>query len=218
MIDPLFWLGLSILLVAVSLTAVLVAALPALNELARAARSIEKLADTLRRELPPTLEAIRLTGMEISDLTDDINEGVNSASQVVKQVDLSLEGAKQQAKKVQVTTKSVFTGLKAAWKTFTRPSGSNDSPPRRSTGRLPASQRTPLELRDSLRDSGTSRAGSKEAPYAADTYREIGSQHAASPSHSLLGSEDLAQPDRGRDATPPSNLPPRVQAQPPEPE
>lgn len=55
MIDPLFWLGLSILLVAVSLTAVLVAALPALQEIAKAARSIEKLADTLSRELPPTL-------------------------------------------------------------------------------------------------------------------------------------------------------------------
>ncbi len=66
MIDPLFWLGLSILLVAVSLTAVLIAALPALQELARAARSAEKLFDTLQREFPPTLEAIRLTGLEIS--------------------------------------------------------------------------------------------------------------------------------------------------------
>jgi uncharacterized protein YoxC len=97
-IDPLFWLGLSILLVAVSLTAVLIAALPALQELGRAARSIEKLADTLRRELPPTLEAIRLTGLEISDLTDDVSEGVKSAGQVVKQVDQSLSGARNQRK------------------------------------------------------------------------------------------------------------------------
>ncbi|MBC6418884.1 MAG: hypothetical protein GDA44_08905, partial [Prochloron sp. SP5CPC1] len=51
-IDPLFWLGLSILLVAVSLTAVLIAALPAFQELARAARSAEKLFDTLQREFP----------------------------------------------------------------------------------------------------------------------------------------------------------------------
>ncbi len=209
MIDPLFWLGLSILLVAVSLTAVLVAALPALHELARAARSVEKLADTLRRELPPTLEAIRLTGMEISDLTDDINEGVNSATQVVKQVDRSLDSAKQQAKKVQVTTKSVFTGLKAAWKTFTRPNSSNDSP-RRSSGRLPASQRTPLELRD--------RPGSPETSHATDSYRDLGSQHAINPSHPQLGSEDLTEPNPGKEATPSANLPPRVQAQPPEPE
>ncbi|MEQ8957117.1 MAG: DUF948 domain-containing protein, partial [Coleofasciculus sp. C2-GNP5-27] len=94
MIDPLFWLGLCILLVAVSLTAVLVAALPALQELARAARSVEKLADTLRRELPPTLESIRLTGLEISDLSNDMNEGVKSAGQVVQQVDQSIKGAK----------------------------------------------------------------------------------------------------------------------------
>ncbi|MEM7581337.1 MAG: DUF948 domain-containing protein, partial [Cyanobacteria bacterium P01_A01_bin.80] len=62
MSEPLFWLGLSILLVAVSLTALLVAAIPALQEVARAARSAEKLFDTLSRELPPTLEAVRLTG------------------------------------------------------------------------------------------------------------------------------------------------------------
>jgi hypothetical protein len=130
-------------LVAVSLTAVLVAALPALQELGRAARSIEKLADTLRRELPPTLEAIRLTGLEISDLTDDVSEGVKSAGQVVKQVDQSLSGAKNQAKKVQVNTRGVVAGVKAAWKTWRRPSTG-----RRSIDRLPPSQRMPLELRE----------------------------------------------------------------------
>ena len=120
MLDPIFWLGLSILLVAVSLTAVLVAALPALQELARAARSAEKLFDTLSRELPPTLESIRLTGLEISDLTDEVNKGVQSASQVVQQVDDSIDTAKKQAQKVQVTTKSVWAGLKAGWKTLTK--------------------------------------------------------------------------------------------------
>ena len=143
MIDPLFWLGLSILLVAVSLTAVLVVALPVLQEIARAARSVEKLADTLRRELPPTLEAIRLTGLEISDLTDDVSEGVKSAGQVVKQVDQNLSSAKNQAQKVQVNTRGVVAGVKAAWKTWRRPSVG-----RRSIDRLPPSQRTPLELRE----------------------------------------------------------------------
>jgi hypothetical protein len=143
-IDPLFWLGLSILLVAVSLTAVLVAALPALQELARAARSAEKLFDTLRRELPPTLEAIRLTGLEISDLTDDVSEGVKSAGQVVKQVDQSLSGAKNQAKKVQVNTRGVVAGVKAAWKTWNRPSTG-----RKSVDRLPPSQRKALDLHES---------------------------------------------------------------------
>lgn len=142
MIDPLFWLGLSILLVAVSLTAVLIALLPAVQELARAARSAEKLFDTLRRELPPTLEAIRLTGMEISDLTDDVNEGVKSATQVVKQVDRSVGTAKKQAQNVQVSTKSVLAGVKAAWRTFRQPGGG-----RRGSDRLPPSQRTPVEFR-----------------------------------------------------------------------
>ncbi|KJH70001.1 hypothetical protein [Aliterella atlantica] len=134
MIEPLFWLGLSILLVAVSLTAVLVTAIPALQELARAARSAEKLFDTLRRDLPPTLEAIRLTGLEISELTDDVSDGVKSASQVAKQVDRSIDGAKKQAQKVEIGTRSVFAGVTAAWKTFNRTSN-------RRTERLTPSQR-----------------------------------------------------------------------------
>ncbi len=121
MAEPIFWLGVSILLVAVCLAAVLVAALPALQELSRAARSIEKLADTLNRELPPTLEAIRLTGLEISDLTDDISGGVQNASSVARQVDQGLSGARQQAREVKVTTRSVVAGFKAAWRTWTRP-------------------------------------------------------------------------------------------------
>lgn len=141
MIDPLFWLGLSILLVAVSLTAVLVAALPALQELARAARSAEKLFDTLRRDLPPTLDAIRLTGLELTELTDDVSEGVQNAGQVVKKVDQSLEQAKQQAQNIQVNTKSVFTGVKAAWRSFTRAPSS-----RRSIDRLTPSQRQTMHL------------------------------------------------------------------------
>lgn len=142
-IDPLFWLGLSLLLVAVSLTAVLIAAIPALQELGRAARSVEKLADTLRRELPPTLEAIRLTGLEISDLTDDVTESVKSAGHVAQQVDQSLSTMKHQAKKVQVNSRGVVAGVKAAWKTWRR---SNSV--RRAVDRLPASQRTALELRE----------------------------------------------------------------------
>lgn len=132
MIDPLFWLGLSVLLVAVSLTAVLVALLPTLQELARAARSAEKLFDTLSRELPPTLESIRLTGLELTDLTDDVGQGVQSAGRVVKQVDQSLSGVRQQAKKVQKTTRSVMIGVRAAWQSLTQ------APPAKRTDRLAA--------------------------------------------------------------------------------
>lgn len=144
MTDPLFWLGLSILLVAASLTAVLVAAIPALQEVARAARSAEKFFDTLSRELPPTLNAIRTTGLEITDLTEDVSEGVKSASQVVKQVDQSLDSARKQAQNIQVNTRSIFVGVKTAWKTFTRPKPSRRS----SLERLPIPEKKPLNLRD----------------------------------------------------------------------
>ena len=143
MIDPLFWLGLSILLVAASLTAVLVAAIPALQELARAARSAEKLFDTLYRELPPTLDAIRMTSLEITDLTDDVSEGVKSAGQVVKQVDQSLDSAKKQAQNVQTGTRSFMVGVQAAWKTFTRSKSS-----RRTVDRLSPSQKAKLTLQE----------------------------------------------------------------------
>ncbi|MEM8781036.1 MAG: DUF948 domain-containing protein [Cyanobacteria bacterium P01_G01_bin.49] len=120
MSDPLFWLGCSLFLVAVSLTAVLIAALPALQELARAARSAEKLFDTLEREFPPTLESIRLTGLEISELTDDIDSGVKSASDIVQQVDHSLHNTRQQISRVQQGTRRLASGVKIAWQTWNR--------------------------------------------------------------------------------------------------
>ncbi len=137
MIDPLFWLGLSLLLVAGSLTAVLVAALPALRELSRAARSAEKLFDTLSRDLPPTLEAIRLTGLELTDLSDDVSEGVQEAGRVVKQVDQSIGTVRQQAKKAQKVTRSVVVGVRAAWQNLMQP------PPSARASRLSQASRPP---------------------------------------------------------------------------
>ena len=120
--EPIFWLVCSLLLVTVCLTAVLMAAIPALRELARASRSAERLFDTLYKELPPTLESIRLTGSEISDLTDDLSGGVESAGNVVKQVDQGLRVAQRQVKEAGVLTQSVWTGVQVAWKTLTKPS------------------------------------------------------------------------------------------------
>ncbi|WP_322745568.1 hypothetical protein [Plectonema radiosum] len=139
--EPLFWLGLSILLVAVSLTALLVAAIPALQEVARAARSAEKLFDTLSRELPPTLEAIRLTGLEITDLTDNVSDGIKSASGVAQQVDQSINSAKKQAQNVQSGTRSVLVGVKTAWKTFTNPKPNRRAIERQATSQKAVSRR-----------------------------------------------------------------------------
>lgn len=118
MTEPLFWLGLSLTMVSISLTAVLVVALPALQELARAARSAEKLFDNLNREFPPTLEAIRLTGLEISELTDDLNQGVRTVEDVAKTVDRGVTVAKQGTKKVQGGSKRLLAGVKAAWRSW----------------------------------------------------------------------------------------------------
>jgi hypothetical protein len=166
-IDPLFWLGFSILLVAASLTAVLVAAIPALQELARAARSAEKLFDTLSRELPPTLNAIRTTGLEITDLTDDVSEGVKSAGQVVKQVDQSLDGARKQAQNLQVGTRSIFVGVKTAWKTFTRQKSS-----RRSLERLSSNEKTSFNLREREALKPENRRNKSEMYRSHDGYSE----------------------------------------------
>jgi hypothetical protein len=135
--DPLFWLALSFLLVVISLTAVLMVAIPALRELGRAARSAEKLFDTLGRELPPTLEAIRLTGLEITELTDDVTEGVQSAGQVVQQVNQSLTSAQTGAKRLNTGTKSLFAGARAAWRALT-----TDEPPQ--AGRRPSARDSAL--------------------------------------------------------------------------
>lgn len=149
MVDPVFWLGLSILLVAVSLTAMLTAALPALKELGRAARSAEKLFDTLNRELPPTLESIRLTGLEITNLTDDVGDGVQSAGRVVQQIDQSITGLKKQASSAQASTRNFMVGLKAAWKSLRRGSPS----PQRTPDRLPPGNRSSFPLEEGYIDS-----------------------------------------------------------------
>ncbi len=136
--DPLFWLGVSLALVACSLVAVLAALIPAVRELRRAARSVEKLADTLSRELPPTLEAIRLTGLEITDLTDEAGDSVKRAGRVIQEVDRSLDRAKQQTETARTTARSLAAGVKVAWRTWKRRE-------RRDRSSLPKS-RPPLDL------------------------------------------------------------------------
>ncbi|MEL6441560.1 MAG: hypothetical protein AAFQ80_20190 [Cyanobacteria bacterium J06621_8] len=127
MIDPLFWLGFSLFLVSFSLFAVLLVTIPTLQEVARAARSAEKLFDTLNREFPPTLEAIRLTGKEVGELTEDLNQGINNATGVVKQVDQSLLTAKEQVQQVQLNSIGLIAGVKTAWRVWRNPQGDRSS-------------------------------------------------------------------------------------------
>lgn len=127
MIDPLFWLGLSLFLVSFSLFAVLLVTIPTLQEISRAARSAEKLFETLNREFPPTLEAIRLTGTEVGELTNDINQGINSATGVAKQVDQGLVNAQRQVQQAQQTSRGLIAGVRAAWQVWRDPSKTKTS-------------------------------------------------------------------------------------------
>ncbi|OMO84666.1 hypothetical protein CCACVL1_10728 [Corchorus capsularis] len=79
------------LLTSVAFTSLVVAAVPTLHAMGRAAVSLSKLADAAREELPSTMAAIRLSGMEISDLTlelsdlsQEIADGVNKSAQAVQ--------------------------------------------------------------------------------------------------------------------------------------
>ncbi|MDV3353177.1 DUF948 domain-containing protein [Leptothoe sp. ISB3NOV94-8A] len=121
MTDPLIWLGLSILLLGFGLVALVCVSIPALIGLARAARSAEKFFDTLDRELPRTLEAMRHTGADLSDLADDMTDSVSSARNIVKQVDQSLSDVRLQASQVKRSTRSVAVGFRAAWRVLTKP-------------------------------------------------------------------------------------------------
>ncbi|CAM6106983.1 unnamed protein product [Calypogeia fissa] len=74
-----------------ALSCVLLAAIPTLIAMKRAAESLGKLADTAREELPGTMAAVRLSGMEISDLTmelsdlgQEISAGVRNSSRAVR--------------------------------------------------------------------------------------------------------------------------------------
>jgi methyl-accepting chemotaxis protein len=108
-------------MVAFSLVTVAVALLPAVRELQRAARSLEKLSDTLSKELPPTLEALRLTGLEIGELSEEVSSGVKNAGEAIEQVNQGVSGVRQQAQRVRGTTRSLAAGVRTAWQVWRNP-------------------------------------------------------------------------------------------------
>lgn len=82
----------------VAFTSLVVAAVPTLLAMRRAAISLSKLADTAREELPSTMAAIRLSGMEISDLTlelsdlsQEIADGVNKSARAVQAAEAGIK-------------------------------------------------------------------------------------------------------------------------------
>ncbi|TYH28677.1 hypothetical protein ES288_A02G162900v1 [Gossypium darwinii] len=95
--------------VAVSATWLFLSAIPALLAFKRAAESLEKLMDVTREELPDTMAAVRLSGMEISDLTmeltdlgQEITQGVRSSTRAVRLAEERLRGLKDIASSASV--------------------------------------------------------------------------------------------------------------------
>ncbi|RXI09410.1 hypothetical protein DVH24_034027 [Malus domestica] len=114
--------------VAVSATWLLCSAIPALLAFKRAAQSLEKLMDVIREELPDTMAAVRLSGMEISDLTmelsdlgQEITQGVRSSTRAVRVAEERLRRLTNMAPSVSfqfgfgaVDVKFIFTCLASA--------------------------------------------------------------------------------------------------------
>ncbi|KAE8715829.1 shikimate kinase [Hibiscus syriacus] len=85
--------------VAISVTWLFLSAIPTLLAFKRAAESLEKLMDVTREELPDTMAAVRLSGMEISDLTMElsdlgqgITQGVRGSTKAVRLAEERLRG------------------------------------------------------------------------------------------------------------------------------
>ncbi|MEO0769319.1 MAG: DUF948 domain-containing protein [Cyanobacteria bacterium J06649_4] len=162
--NPFFWLGISILLVAISLMALLTVAILTLQELARAARSAEKLLDTLNKEIPPTLNDLRLTGKELSGLSDEVSGSVQSARSVVEQVDKGITEAKVHAYKAQVTTRSFFAGATAAFKVLAGQPRRRRRPPTRRPPIQPTAAPSPNPVLPSPSSSSTVPASPNTKP------------------------------------------------------
>lgn len=171
--NPFFWLGISILLVAISLMALLTVAIFTLQELARAARSAEKLLDTLNKELPATLKDLRTTGKDLSGLTDEVTGGVQSARNVASQVDKSLSDVKVHTKRAQITTRSLVAGTAAALRVLLKKPRRRRRPPPQSASRsAPAPRRGPAPAEIATRKSAEI-ATKKSAETTAETTADV---------------------------------------------
>lgn len=77
----------------IAFTSLVVAAIPTLLALKRTAKSLAKLADTACVELPSTMAAIRLSGLEISDLTVELSDLSQEMADSVSKSTLAVKAA-----------------------------------------------------------------------------------------------------------------------------
>ncbi|XP_078159353.1 uncharacterized protein LOC144554981 [Carex rostrata] len=96
----------------IAFTSLVAVAIPTLFALKRTAKSLAKLADTACVELPSTMAAIRLSGLEISDLTLEISglsqEIAGSVSKSTQAVKAAGAGIKQIGAVAQQKTMSII--------------------------------------------------------------------------------------------------------------
>ncbi|CAL4901292.1 unnamed protein product [Urochloa decumbens] len=107
--DPVFFLLTAVAVTtSVAFSSMVAVAVPTMLAMRRAANSFAMLADGALEELPSTMAAVRLSGMEISDLTvelsdlsHEISDGVNKSAKVTQTVEASIgqmqDIARQQA-------------------------------------------------------------------------------------------------------------------------
>nr|CAB3461996.1 unnamed protein product [Digitaria exilis] len=96
--DPVFFILAAVAVTTcVAFTGMVVVAIPTMLAIRRAANSFSMLADAALEELPSTMAAMRLSGMEISDLTlelsdlsHEIADGVNKSAKVAQAVEAGI--------------------------------------------------------------------------------------------------------------------------------
>ncbi|PUZ66982.1 hypothetical protein GQ55_3G393900 [Panicum hallii var. hallii] len=108
--DPVFFLlATAAVTTCVAFTGMVVVAIPTMLAMRRAANSFSMLADAALEQLPSTMAAVRLSGMEISDLTLELSDlsheladGVHKSAKVAQAVEAGIGQmqniARQQAK------------------------------------------------------------------------------------------------------------------------
>ncbi|KAA6429262.1 MAG: hypothetical protein FRX49_00658 [Trebouxia sp. A1-2] len=104
--------GLGAFLAGAALAAFLVAAIPVLLSVRRAAQAMEVMLHTVEREIPETAAAMRLSSMEMSDaieevtlLSGDISQGVRSSAAAVTAAE---QGVRQGAQYFNVAVKDAI--------------------------------------------------------------------------------------------------------------
>ncbi|KAM7275540.1 hypothetical protein ACFE04_017406 [Oxalis oulophora] len=102
--------------VAISTTWLFLSTIPTLLAFKRAAESLEKLMDVATEELPDTMAALRLSGMEISDLTmeltdlgQEITKGVRKSTRTVRMAEERLTSLTNMASSASVQAVTSLT-------------------------------------------------------------------------------------------------------------